>query len=161
MADPRAWPPPLDDERAAQIRALVLDAIAAPDRQRRHRPLTVAVAAVAVLLAGAGTATALLRYAEPDRPNLGYCSPTATTDRSAWQDHAFGAVQAPDGTWETLQAIDACAAMRTAGILGADFQNGPGPERLTACVIDGELVVVPGGPGTCRRLGVPEAQPAP
>jgi len=165
MTDSSSWPPQLDPGRAAQIRSVVMAEIddqAAP-RPRRRRILTVVAGAAAVLLAGAGTATAVLLYAQPDQANLGYCAPAASLDRALWDRYAFGAVQAPDGTWQTLDAVEACAAMRQVGALGAEFQDSGAnaSHELTACVVDGDLVVFPGGSGTCRRLGVPEAAVAP
>jgi hypothetical protein len=165
MTDSSSWPPQLDARRAAQIRSVVMAEVhdqAAP-RRRRRRILTVVAGAAAVLLAGAGTATAVLLYAQPDQANLGYCAPVASLDRAVWDRYAFGAVQAPDGTWQTLDAVEACAAMRQAGVLGAEFQDGGAnaPDELTACIVEGDLVVFPGGSGTCRRLGIPDAAVAP
>lgn len=164
MTDFSSWPPQLDPGRAAQIRSVVMAEIddqAAP--RRRRRILTVVAGAAAVLLAGAGTAAAVLLYAQPDEANLGYCAPAASLDRALWDRYAFGAVQAPNGSWQTLDAVEACAAMRQAGVLGAEFQDvgANAAVELTACIVEGELVVFPGERGTCRRLGVPEAAVAP
>jgi hypothetical protein len=65
---------------------------------RRRRLLTVVAAGAAVLLAGVGTATSLLHYAQPEEPNQGYCSPSATLERTVWEGFGFGSVQGPDGT---------------------------------------------------------------
>ena len=162
MTDPQDWPAPLGEERAEQIRAVVMGEITAqtaPSRRRRRRTATVAAVVLGVLVAGAGTATAVLRFAQPDDPNLGYCSPAASVDRSVWEPYAFGAVQAPDGSWEALAGIESCAAMWQAGVV-ADPQQPDGPAQLFACVIEGALVVMPGDHGVCVRLGVPSALPA-
>ena len=160
MTDSRAWPPELSPDRAGQIRSVVMaEVTAAPGvRVRRRRLLTVVAAVVAVLLAGAGTATALLHYAQPDDPSQGYCSPSATLERSVWEGFGFGSVQGPDGSPEPLQALDACRAMWDAGIVTSpDLPDGP--PVLTACVIDGDLVVMPGDARVCARLGVPAVVP--
>lgn len=162
MTDPRDWPPPLGEDRAEQIRAVVMGEIAAqagPSRRRPRRTATVAAVVLGVLVAGAGTATAVLRFAQPDDPNLGYCSPAASVDRSVWEPYAFGAVQAPDGSWEAFAGIESCAAMWQAGVV-ADPQQPDGPAQLAACVVEGALVVMPGDEGVCSRLGVPAAVPA-
>ena len=160
MTDSRAWPPELGPERAGQIRAVVMaEVTASPARSvRRRRLLTAAVAGAALLLAGAGSATALLHFAAPGEPNLGYCSPSATVERTVWQGFGFGSVQAPDGSLEPLPAVEACRAMWDAGIVTSpDLPEGP--SALTPCVVDGDLVVMPADATVCIRLGVPAALP--
>ncbi len=162
MSEDGSWPPPLSDERAAQIKAVVMAEILA-DRstsvsRHRRRVLAVSAGVVAVLLAGAGTAAAYLRFATPDEPNLGYCSPTVSADPGVWEPYASGAVSDPQGNQDVFAAVDACAAMWRAGIVTAPGVVGIPPE-LTACVVDGSLVVFAADAGVCGRLGLPQPRP--
>lgn len=162
MSDLGSWPPPLTDERAAQIKAVVMAEVStlpAPATARhRRRFLAVIAAVVAILLVGAGAAAAYLRFASPDEPNLGYCSPTVSLDPAVWGQLGFGAVPDVEGNQSAFQAVDACTAMWRAGIVTAPDQTGIPPE-LTACVVDGSLVVFPDDATICARLGVPQPRP--
>ncbi len=160
MSDLGSWPPPLSDARAAQIKTVVMAEVRLAPTSVRHRRriLAVIAAVVAVLLVGAGTAAAYLRFASPDEPNLGYCSPTVSLDSAVWGQLAFGAVPDVDGNQSAFQAVDACTAMWRAGIVTAPDQTGIPPE-LTACIVDGSLVVFPDDATVCARLGVPQPRP--
>lgn len=160
MSDAPEWPPPLDPARADAIRDAVFRDIArtsAPRYRRRRRLMVVLAALLALILIGAGTATAILRFAAPDQPNLGYCSPTATTDRTVWEPYAFGAVMDTHGSFAPLAAVDTCRAMWSAGIVVDPDGSGTIPAEFAACIVDGELVIMPGDKRTCIRLGLPDA----
>ncbi len=162
MSEDGSWPPPLSDERAAQIKAVVMAEVLADgstSRSRhRRRVLAVIAGVIAVLLAGAGTAAAYLRFATPDEPNLGYCSPAVSADPAVWQPYAFGAASDPDGNLVVSAAVDVCGAMWRAGIVTAPGVVGVPPE-LNACVVDGSLVVFAADAGVCGRLGLPQPRP--
>lgn len=162
MSEQGSWPPVLTAERAEQIKSIVMAEVrttpAPATARQRRRVLAVIAAVVAVLLVGAGTAAAYLRFASPDEPNLGYCSPTVSLDPAVWSQLAFGAVPDVDGNQSAFQAIDACTAMWRAGIVTAPDHTGI-PSELTACVVDGSLVVFPDDATVCARLGVPQPRP--
>jgi hypothetical protein len=160
MTDSPQWPPPLDPARAESIRDVVFTEIArqnSPRSRRRRRLLVVIAALLGLILLGAGTATALLRFAAPDTPNLGYCSPAATVDHAVWEPYAFGAVMDPQGNFAPLAAVESCRAMWNAGIVTNPDGTGTVPTDLTPCIVDGMLVVMPGDAKTCVRLGLPDA----
>jgi hypothetical protein len=160
MSDSKQWPPPLDPARADSIRDAVFADIArrsSPRFRRRRRLVVVLAALIALILLGAGTATAILRFAAPDKANLGYCSPAATTEHSVWGPYAFGAVTDTHGRFAPLAAVDTCRAMWTAGIVAHPDGTHTVPASFAACIVDGMLVVMPGDNRTCLRLGIPDA----
>ena len=162
MTAPQDWPAPLGEYAARPklaVRSPASSGEAGRSTRGRRSTATGADVVLRVLGVGAGTAPAVLRFDQPHDPNLGYCSPAASVDRWVWEPYAFGAVQAPDGSWEALAGIESCAAMWQAGVV-ADPQQPDGPAQLFACVIEGALVVMPGDHGVCVRLGVPSALPA-
>lgn len=160
MSDLSSWPPPLSNARAAQIKTVVMAEVRRAPANVRHRRRIVAViaAVVAVLLVGAGTAAAYLRFASPDEGNRGFCSPTVSLDPAVWGRNGFSAARDPEGNQASFQAIDMCTAMWRAGIVTAPDQTGIPPE-LTACIVDGSLVVFPDDATVCARLGVPQPRP--
>ena len=162
MSEQGSWPPVLTAERAEQIKSIVMAEVrttpAPATARQRRRVLAVIAAVVAVLLVGAGTAAAYLRFATPDEPNLGYCSPTVSADPAVWQPYAFGAASDPDGNLVVSAAVDVCGAMWRAGIVTAPGVVGVPPE-LNACVVDGSLVVFAADAGVCGRLGLPQPRP--
>jgi hypothetical protein len=162
MSEQRSWPPPLSEARAVQVKTVVMAEVrrapAAAAGRHRRRFLAVIATVVEVLLMGAGAAAAYLRFAAPDEPNLGYCSPSVSLDPAVWGQLAFGAVPDVNGNQSAFEAIDACTAMWRAGIVTAPDQTGVPPE-LTACVVEGSLVVFPDDETVCARLGVPQPRP--
>ena len=160
MSDSPEWPPPLGPARADAIRDAVFGDIArrsAPRYRNRRRLMVVLAALIALILLGAGTATAILRFAAPDQPNLGYCSPTATTDHAVWEPYAFGAAMDTHGNFAPLAAVDTCRAMWNAGIVASPDGSHTVPSAFAACIVDGMLVIMPGDNKTCTRLGLPDA----
>lgn len=125
---------------------------------------------VAGALAGGGVAAAVLL--SPQRPTVldeARCYSEPSTDFSTSFPGTSVSVAGPAGATGTTvdvpdQAVGACAAVWRQGLLvygapgvvqGDGVPDHPVP-ALTACVLpSGEAAVFPGGPKTCRSLGLP------
>lgn len=161
-ADPR-----MSADRSAQIRealmAETLNEVATVTPFRGRRPLSVAAIAAASVVVVGGTAAAWVAVSRPDDAYSAYCSASVTTDPDVWKQHgASTATNADTGVRSPLDAIDACAVMWRTGTLTGDGtptnQTGSAAvPDLTACVVDGQLVVYPGKDGVCAQLKVPAA----
>ena len=81
-----------------------------------------------------------------------------------WALHGVGtAVNADTGQQDRLNAVEACAGLWRAGaVRKPGTRESPSGEYpvpvLTACVVDDQLVIYPGGPGVCGELKVPAAE---
>ena len=156
MTDWTDLEPRLTPERSAQLRAGLLTEITRTPARARHRFTGIAITAAATLTV-AGTAAAWVSMTRPDDPNEGYCATSITLDRDVWTTHGVVTAVDAQGNRDPLKGVEACAAAWRMGILTApDVPQGQVP-ALTACVVEGNLVVYPGDPTTCQRLGVPQA----
>ncbi len=123
-----------------------------------------AVATTSVLVVG-GTAAAWVAASRPDDPNNAYSSSEASTDRDEWALHGVGtAVNADTCKQDRLNAVEVCADLwRTGVVREPGTHQSPSGQypvpTLTACVVDDQLVIYPGGPGVCGQLKVPAAEP--
>lgn len=152
--------PTLTAARTAQIRAALLQETIRPQSHGRGHLVGLAVMATATL-ALAGTATALVIASRPADPNEGYCATRVSADPDAWSSHRIATATDDQGRREPLAGVGACAEAWRMGILsGPGTPAGTVPE-LTACIVGRDLVVFPGDPLTCQRLGVPSAIPGP
>ena len=154
--------PALTAERQAQIRRVVLSGIAIEPSSRVRHPVAIIVGGIiGSVLVATGTAAALVAITTPDEGNLGYCSSAVTTDPAVWEQNAFGSVSSPAGKQQAFDSIEACTAMWKAGIVrppsSSSSQSFAVPP-LSACVVDGRLVVYPEA-DACKQLGVSELAP--
>jgi hypothetical protein len=154
--------PTLTPERQEQIRRVVMSGLAAErPRRRRRRVAVVAVGVVCSVAVASGTAAAWVAITSPDESNEGYCSSAVTTDSAVWERNGVASVSAPDGKQEVLDSVDACRAMWRAGIVRAPGSSEGQPvvvPLLSACVVEGRLVVYPSA-DACKQLGVAELAP--
>lgn len=153
---------------ARRFRA-VLSRIPAPTASPDHSDAVAAAATFeatheALVVVG-GTAAAWVAVSRPEDTYSVYCSASLTTDSDVWKQHgASTATNADTGLRSPLDAIDACAAMWRTGPLARDSvpadQIPPDSvPSLTACVVDGQLVVYPGSAEVCAQLQVSAAAP--
>lgn len=167
MSTNRPDNPRLSKHRASQLRQAILTEVglesAHATPSRRRRSLTaLAIAATSVVVVG-GAAAAWVTASRPDDPYSVYCSPNVTTDPDVWKRHGASTVTNADtGVRSSLDAIGACSTMWRTGTLpgdvGHDNLTGSGAvPTLTACVVEGHLVVYPGPAGVCHQLQVPAA----
>ncbi len=161
MTEPlhRHEPPRMTPQRTAQLRAALLAEVTrTPRRQRRWHLSGAALAAGAVLAVG-GTAVAWVAVLSPDDPTVAYCSSEVTLDEDVYTTYGISSASAPDGEPPALDAVEVCGQMWARGIVQPTTGESPGtvPPELTACVVEGSLVVYPGGKSTCEELGVPLA----
>ncbi len=152
--------PRMTPQRTAQIRAALLAEVSRSPRRHRRWHFSGAALATGALLAVGGTAVAWVAVLSPDDPTQAYCSPEVTLDEDVYSMHSVSTVAAPDGEPPVLEAVEVCGQMWARGIVQPTTGNqSPGtiPPELTACVVEGSLVVYPGGKSTCEELGVPLA----
>ena len=165
--------PPDEPTRAAhkqRLRTLMTAepaTVSSPRRHRRWRGLGIGVLAGGLILGGAGAATAFLTWAQPDDPQIVRCFSVATAPFASGAPGSYEAgYGSPDGTLDTsaARAIELCGALWSEGRLPWPETKGPGytantPQPipdLRACILpDGVVGVLPGGPDTCRALGLP------
>lgn len=174
MSESRPQEPRMSDDRAAQIREVLMaetreeaatgKATITSLRSRRPLPV-VAIAAASVVVVG-GSAAAWVAVTRPDDAYSAYCSASVTTDPDIWKQHGVStATNADTGVRSPLDAVDACAAIWRTGTLTGDTGEGASTNQprtatvpaLTACVVDGQLVVYPGPVEVCAQLKVPAA----
>lgn len=156
MTDWTDLEPRLTPERSAQLRAGLLTEITRTPARSCRRFTGIAITAAATLTV-AGTAAAWVSMTRPDDPNEGYCATSITLVRDVWTTHRVVTAFDDQGNRDPLKGVEACAQAWRMGILTApDIVVGQVPP-LTACVVEGNLVVYPGDPATCQRLGVPQA----
>ena len=142
----------LPEPRVALLREVILDEIGKGGGRRRP---TSAVALAAVGVVGvAGTAAAWVSRARPDDPYQGYCSASVSRDEATWRQHGFGVAENASGRRNVPDALSVCRELWRLGVVGAAAV----PPELTACVVDGALVIYPGGADVCDRLQVPSAE---
>lgn len=139
-------------------------------RSLNRWPVVAATAVVSLVVAGGGYAVAE------------YATSTPATDRSTarcYSDLHLGhgnnfdgttvAASGRPGTWAAVpSAVDTCRSLWEAGILAPGVARPlrsqlPESQRvvpsLVACVMaDGRAAVFPGGPDTCRQLGLPSEE---
>jgi hypothetical protein len=152
--------PRMTPERTAQLRAALVAEASRSPRSRRRWHLSGAALAAGAVLAVSGTAIAWVAVLNPDDPHLAYCSPEVTLDEDIYTTYGIASVDGPDGAPLPLDAIDVCGQMWAQGTIAPTTPGqSPGtvPPELTACVVEGSLVVYPGGKSTCEQLGVPLA----
>ena len=156
MTDWTDLEPRLAPERSAQLRAGLLTEITRRPARARRRFTGIAITAAATLTV-AGTAAAWVAMTRPDDPNEGYCATSVTLDRDVWSTHGVVTAFDAQGNRDPLKGVEACAQAWRMGLLTApDIVVGQVP-TLAACIVEGNLVVYPGDPSTCERLGVPAA----
>lgn len=153
----KAPEPSLTPERQAQIRQVVMAGLTTtpPKPLRRRVVLVGACVACSITVAG-GSAAAWVAMTTPDESNAGYCSPTVTTDRAVWELNGFSSVAEPGAQVPQVEAINSCRAMWAAGIVRAPAAQADDPIEvppLSACVVEGQLVVYPAS-DACSRLRV-------
>jgi ferric-dicitrate binding protein FerR (iron transport regulator) len=156
MTDWTDLEPRLTPERSAQLRAgLLTEVTRTPARSRRR--FTGIVITAAATLTVAGAAAAWVSMTRPDDPNEGYCSSSVTLDPDVWTTHGVITAFDAQGNRDPLDGLEACAQAWRMGILTAPNVPPGQVPALTACVVEGNLVIYPGDPTTCQRLGVPAA----
>lgn len=142
--------PELTESRLVEIREVVLDEVRGRSLARRPRRVTLVALGAAASFAVAGSAAAWVNARRPPDPFLAYCAEVVTADRAVWSQRAIGSAFVQGGTRSPLQAVETCEQMWRQGIVGDGHTV---PTELTPCLLEEQLVVYPGGPGTCRQVG--------
>jgi hypothetical protein len=154
--------PALAPERQAAIRRVVMAGLTAtPPRPMRRRVVLVSAGVACSITIAGGSAAAWVAMTTPDESNAGYCSSTVTADRGVWELNGFSSVAEPGARVQQVEAIDSCRAMWAAGIVrppGAQTDDPIEVPPLSACVVEGQLVVYPES-DACSRLRVPALAP--